>query len=205
MGLSGCLSEKDQDTSGFSDSPPVSSGNSAPTISGNPPAAIKVGEAYSFTPTASDPDGDTLTFSIQNEPNWAEFSTTTGRISGTPTLGNVGSYTSIQISVSDGQATTSMSSFSIDVTQVATASATLSWTAPIQNEDGSGLEDLAGFKIYYGKSSGNYSNSIRIDNPSVTTYLVENLSPDTYYFAATAFNASGVESRFSGEAIKALN
>jgi hypothetical protein len=39
----------------------------------------------------------------------------------------------------------------------------------------------------------------------MTTYVVENLSPDTYYFAATAFNESGVESRYSGEAVKTLN
>jgi hypothetical protein len=98
-----------------------------------------------------------------------------------------------------------MPSFAIEVTQVATASVTLSWTAPTQNEDGSALTDLAGFNIYYGKSSGSYSNTIRIDGSVTTTYVVENLSPDTYYFVATAFNESGIESRYSGEAVKTLN
>jgi hypothetical protein len=206
--LGGCLSDE-----GGSDFTPNdagtgntgNTGNRAPIISGSAPAAVKVGEAYSFTPSASDADGDPLTFSIENKPSWLEFNSSTGRISGTPTLGNVGTFSSIRISVSDGQASASLRGFSIDVTQVATASTTLSWTPPTLNEDGTTLVDLAGYKIYYGKSSGSYTNSIRVDNPTVTTYLVENLSPDTYYFAATAFNASGVESRYSGEAVKTLN
>ena len=65
--------------------------------------------------------------------------------------------------------------------------------------------DLAGYKIYYGVSQGSYSTSIRIDNPGIATFVVENLTPTTYYFVATAFNASGVESAFSGEAIKVVN
>jgi hypothetical protein len=208
LGLSGCLSGGgDDDGGGFTSPPPPTPppSNTAPVISGTPPTAIKVDEAYSFTPSASDADGDKLTFSIANKPEWADFDTATGSISGTPTLGDVGSYAGIQISVSDGQATSSMSNFTIDVTQVATASTTLSWTAPTLNEDGSALTDLAGYRIYYGKSSRNYSNTIQIDDPGMTTYVVENLSPDTYYFAATAFNESGVESRYSGEAVKTLN
>jgi len=122
-----------------------------------------------------------------------------------PTLGDIGSSTNIRISVSDGQATVSMSGFAIDVTQTATASTTLSWTAPTENEDGTTLTDLAGYKIYYGKSSGNYFSSIHIDNPGITTYMIENLSPDTYFFAATAFNSAGVESRYSEEARRVLN
>lgn len=67
------------------------------------------------------------------------------------------------------------------------------------------MTDLAGYKIYYGKSSRSYTSQIRIDNPGVTTYVVDNLTPDTYYFAATASNASGIESSFSGEAVKTVN
>jgi hypothetical protein len=203
--LTGCLEKSDE--SGFTGLAPGSSGgaNSPPSISGNPPAGVKVGEAYSFTPTASDPDGDSLTFSIENAPNWATFDSGTGSLAGTPTLANVGDFSNIRITVSDGSATSSMSGFTIAVTQVALGSTTLSWSAPTQNEDGSTLTDLAGYKIYYGRASGDYSNEIRIDNPSVTTYLVDNLSPDTYFFAATALNSAGIESRFSGEAVKTID
>jgi hypothetical protein len=70
--LSGCLSGGgDDDGGGFASPPPTPPppSNAAPVISGTPPTAIKVDEAYSFTPSASDADGDKLTFSIQNQPS----------------------------------------------------------------------------------------------------------------------------------------
>lgn len=57
--------------------------NRAPVISGTPATSVTVGQAYLFQPTASDADGNTLTFSVQNRPAWATFSTATGRLSGT--------------------------------------------------------------------------------------------------------------------------
>lgn len=178
--------------------------NRAPSISGNPPSAVLVGEAFSFTPNASDPDGDDLTFSIENKPAWATFDTRTGTLSGTPTMANIGSVNGIRISVTDAQNSVSMPGFSVEVMQVGPVSTTLSWSAPIENEDGSALTDLAGYKLFYGRTSGEYTNVIRIDNPSVTTYVVENLAPATYYFAAKSFNTAGVESEFSGEVVRDL-
>ena len=202
--LGGCLNmgSKEESDGGSSPTPPS---NSAPTISGNPSGSVTIGNMYSFTPNASDPDGDPLTFSVANLPNWASFNANNGNVSGQPTLGDIGSYSSIRITVSDGQASTSMSGFTITVIQSGNSSVTLSWSAPTQNEDGSTLTDLAGYTIYYGGSSGNYSNEIRINNPSVTTYVVENLSPNTYYFVATAFDAGGTESRYSGEFVATVN
>ena len=168
---------------------------------------LLVGSACSdpvIEPVASDPDGDSLTFSIENKPDWASFETSDGEISGTPTLGDVGSYSNIRLSVSDGQLTAAMPVFTIEVTQVATASTTLTWTAPTLNEDGTTLTDLDGFIIYYGTSSRTYTNEIRIENESVNMLVVENLSPGTYFFAAKAFNLSGVESGFSGELVRTL-
>jgi len=164
-----------------------------------------MGEAYSFTPGASDPEGDTLTFSVQNMPLWATFESATGKLSGIPTLGDVGTYNGVTISVTDGPNSASLAAYSITVSQVSLGSATLSWTPPTQNDDGSTLTDLAGYKIYYGTNQGNYSTTIQINNPGIATYVVENLTPTTYYFVATAFNSSGVESAFSGEAIKVVN
>ena len=89
--------------------------NRAPTISGTPPSTAAAGTAYSFTPTASDPDGNTLTFAIANRPSWATFSSTTGRLTGTPTSTNVGTFSNIVISVSDGAASASLPAFAITV------------------------------------------------------------------------------------------
>lgn len=175
--------------------------NQAPVISGNPPQAVTVGSSYSFTPTASDPDGDTMTFSITNRPDWATFSNNTGTLSGTPTLGSAGTTLEIVISVSDGDLRASLSPFEVDVVQDSLGSVTLGWTPPTANGDGTTLNDLVAYKFYYGMQSGQYTSSVRVDNPGIASYVVQSLVPDTYYFAATVVNSLGVESRFSNEAI----
>ena len=91
---------------------------------------------------------------------------------------------------------------SIPVTSNQVGFATLSWTAPTQNTDGSPLTDLASYKIYYGDESGSYHTSIQISNNGMTVYVVKHLTSNTYYFVMTAINSSGVESNFSNEAIK---
>ena len=178
--------------------------NDPPSISGTPPGSVKVGELYSFIPNSSDPDGDILTFSIQNEPSWASFNSTTGRLSGTPSSADVGVYSGITISVSDGAESASLPQFSISVDQVSTGSATVSWTAPTRNTDGTALTDLAGYVIYYGTSSRNYTTQVPV-NMGTTTLVVDNLTPGTYYFAATAVNSSDIESQYSAEAIRLVN
>ena len=82
---------------------------------------------------------------------------------------------------------------------------TLSWTPPNQYEDGTPLNDLAAYKIYYGLSEGNYPNQIRIDNPGITTYVVDNLTANTYFFVSTSINSNDVESEFSNIAMKVVN
>jgi hypothetical protein len=79
-----------------------------------------------------------------------------------------------------------------------TNTATLSWQPPIDNTDGSTLTNLAGYKIYYGQSADNLSNVITLDNPGITSYMIENLSYGSkYYFAITAYDSDGLESNYS--------
>ncbi|PLX69722.1 MAG: hypothetical protein C0603_01960 [Denitrovibrio sp.] len=89
--------------------------NSPPTISGTPTAGIVYGNAYSFTPTSNDADGDGLTFSIANNPSWATLNPGTGALTGTPTAAESGYYPNIVISVTDGTDTTDLTAFSIGV------------------------------------------------------------------------------------------
>jgi Putative Ig domain len=179
--------------------------NTPPTISGNPPSQVNANSAYSFTPTASDANGDTLTFSITGQPSWASFNSSTGRLFGTPAAGDVGTYTNIRITVSDGSASATLGPFSITVQAVSLGSVTLDWIPPTENEDGSPLTDLAGYRIYWGTSSGSYPNSVTINNPGVTSYVVGNLAPGTYEFVATSFNSTGMESTYSNPATKVVN
>lgn len=176
----------------------------APTITGSPATTILEGNAYSFTPTASDADGDTLTFSVTNLPAWAGFNSSTGNVSGTPTASQIGTYSNIRISVSDRTANANLAPFDVQVVATATGSALLTWTPPTQNTDGTPLTDLAGYKIYWGVSQGTYPKSAIIDNPGITSYVVEQLTPATWYFALTAVNSAGAESAFSNGATKAV-
>ncbi len=78
-----------------------------------------------------------------------------------------------------------------------TGNVTLAWDAPTTNEDGSDLTDLAGYRVYYGTSSGSYTNSVNIGN--ITGATINSLSSGTWYFAITAYNSSGIESSYSTE------
>lgn len=85
-----------------------------------------------------------------------------------------------------------------------TGVATLSWTPPTTNADGTPLTDLAGFKVYYGTSSQNYTAVV--DNKMSTSFFFESpFSPGTVvYFSVTAYGVSGGESDFSNEVSKVL-
>lgn len=79
------------------------------------------------------------------------------------------------------------------------------WTPPTQNVDGSALTDLAGFRIYVGFESRNYSDVYDVDGPAQVQLDILNLEPGRlYYFSATAFTAAGLESRYSSEVTKTV-
>jgi hypothetical protein len=176
-----------------------------PTISGTPPTAVVVEQRYSFTPSASDADGDALVFHIQNKPDWMTFDATTGRLDGVAPPGSEGIYDNITVGVSDGILHSFLPPFTVEVTQFALGSVTLSWLPPSENTDGTPISDLAGFKIYYGLSDDSFPLSIFIDNPGITLYVVDNLVPNTYYFVATSINSAGVESNRSNVAMRIVN
>jgi hypothetical protein len=178
--------------------------NRAPTISGTPARSVNVGSTYSFRPTASDADGNTLTYSIANRPSWATFNTSTGLLSGTPSASYVGTYSNIIISVSDGRVSTSLAAFSISVVDVSNGGATLSWTPPTSNTDGTALTNLAGYRIAYGTSSTALTQTIQVANPGLSSYTLSNLSPGTYYFAVRAYTSSGTESNNSNVQVKTV-
>lgn len=178
--------------------------NGVPTIQGTPPGSVIVGQSYSFTPTASDPDGDPLTFSIANAPRWVAFNTSTGRLSGTPDSSQIGEYIDISLAVSDGEAQSTLGPFSISVNEIVNGSATLSWQPPTQRTDGSSLSNLAGYRILFGQAPGSYTDEVRLDNPGLTSYVVENLAEGTWYFVMTAFDSTGTESNATNAVSKTI-
>lgn len=174
-----------------------------PVISGTPATTVVEGQPYTFQPTATDPNGLRIVFSVTNLPSWATFNSTTGQISGTPAAGNVGTYANIVVTAYDGYFKGTLPAFNIVVQGPANtapppvsndAAATLNWTPPTVNTDGSALTDLAGYKIYYGTTSA-LGQSVTVANAGLTRYVVSGLTAQaTYYFAMTAYDSAGHES-----------
>jgi hypothetical protein len=86
--------------------------DTVPTISGAPPTTATVGLDYNFTPTATYAEA----FSIVNKPSWALFNTSNGILSGLPQQGDIGAYPGIVITATNSVGSTSLPTFSIEVT-----------------------------------------------------------------------------------------
>ena len=211
--LSGCVDYSSGSGTGSANSAATAATNTSspptapapPAISGTPVASVLGGNAYSFTPTITDPSGAALTFNVKNVPSWATFNSATGELSGTPTAADVGTYSNIAISVSDGTTSVSLPAFQIAVTEMANGSATLSWVAPTDNTDGTPLTNLAGYRIYSGTSVTAMTQVVQIANPGIVTYLVANLSPGTWYFSVRAYTSANVESGVSAVVSKTID
>jgi hypothetical protein len=79
------------------------------------------------------------------------------------------------------------------------AQAALTWSAPTTNTDGTAIKSLAGYKVSTGTTSGSYSQNVDVGN--VTSYTNSSLNDGTtYYFAVTAYDASGNTSGYSNQA-----
>ncbi len=178
--------------------------NRPPVISGSPATTVVAGNSYAFTPTASDPDGQALTFRVTGAPAWATFSTATGALRGTPGSGNVGRTDGIVITVSDGSSSASLPAFPITVVQVATGTATVTWTPPVQRTDGSALTNLAGYEVRYGLSAAVLDRTITLGNPGLTSYVVEGLASGTWYFGVVAMDGAGQASDLSAVRSKTI-
>ena len=167
-------------TSSNSTAPPPAANNS-PTIRGVPVTQVTQDQEYTFTPLASDPDGDPLGFSITNLPSWASFDANTSNLAGTPGDAHVGTTLSVTISVSDGTASVSLAPFDLEVRQIQLGSATVSWEVPSTNADGSALTDLAGYRVHYGTTSQNYTSVIDINDANANVLTVDDLEPGTWF------------------------
>jgi predicted phage tail protein len=81
----------------------------------------------------------------------------------------------------------------VDSSEVTPAEVTLAW-------DPNSEADLSGYRIHYGTSSGSYT-SVRDVGNELTCTVTGLTAGETYYFAATAYNTSGLESGYSNEVV----
>jgi len=103
-------------------------------------------------------------------------------------------------------------------------SVTVSWEDPTRNTDDSCINQLQGYILHYGTSSGSYSNSVdtqlsqgdisctqtAYDNacgaPAMTcSFVTDVLPPDTWYFAIQAYDQPGNVSGLSNEIVRVIN
>ena len=86
------------------------------------------------------------------------------------------------------------------------ADITLSWVAPAEREDGTpiSMAELAGYRVYYGTSAGNYTTQVDINNGSTMNVTLSGLATGTYYIVVTAIDVDGRESVYSQEAVQTI-
>ncbi len=112
-------------------------------------------------------------------------------IAGVGLLAGCGSGTSdSNAAASQAQATGSSGNLS-------SGTATLSWTAPLDNTDGSMLTDLAGYHVYYGTDPNNLKQFADVAGASQVVFTANNLTTGTWYFTISAYNTAGTESPYA--------
>jgi len=154
--------------------------NQAPVISGIPESSVTEDEFYTFTPEASDPEEDTLTFSVSNLPEWASFDTLSGTISGTPVTADIGYYDNITITVSDGELSGSLTEISIDVL-----------AAPVLIPENPLLSEVGGYSISMGTSIDSITDQGTLGISSDTISSVDLEASDTYYISVNVLDTDG--------------
>jgi hypothetical protein len=182
------------------------------SIFGTPTTSVAENRWYGFQSWATDTDGRGVTYSIKNKPAWASFDTRYGHLYGVPPAASVGTYSDIVISATDGISSASLPPFAITVTGTGvtgsgtgtTGSATVHWTPPTQNTNGSVLTNLAGYVINYGTNVNSLSSTVKVSNPGLTSYTIDGLAAGTYYFTVEAYNSAGETSSASSKVSKSV-
>lgn len=104
-----------------------------------------------------------------------------------------------------GPAATSTSTSNVPpASSVSTSSTTISWTAPVVRADMTplSLADIDGYRVYYGTSAGNYTNSIDVTDGTAVQVTLTNLPLGTYYIVVTTYDVGGRESAYSPVVIR---
>ncbi len=79
----------------------VAAVNDAPLLSGTPASSVLEGSTFSFTPTVVDSDSSSFNFTLSGAPAWLVINSTTGKLTGTPAVGDEGSYSGIVMTADD--------------------------------------------------------------------------------------------------------
>jgi hypothetical protein len=78
----------------------------------------------------------------------------------------------------------------------------LSWTAPVAREDEAPISmvEIAGFRIYYGTTPGDYQQTIDVNDAYIDEIALD-VPAGTYYLVMTTIDVDGRESTYSEEMV----
>ncbi|KPK96505.1 MAG: hypothetical protein AMJ95_13870, partial [Omnitrophica WOR_2 bacterium SM23_72] len=140
---------------GSGDTPPPPP-NTAPVLNSIGNKSVDENVTLTFSISATDADGDTLTYSANNLPSGASFNTSTRTFTWTPSYTQAGTYNNVTFSVNDGRGGTDSENITIIVNNVNRApvlsaignknvaeNSTLSFTVSATDADGDTLTYLA--------------------------------------------------------------
>ena len=76
----------------------------------------------------------------------------------------------------------------------------------MEREDGTPITmaEIAGYRVYYGTSKGNYTNNVDIADRTTMQATLSNLTTGTYYIVMTTYDMDGRESVFSPVVTKSI-
>jgi hypothetical protein len=75
----------------------------------------------------------------------------------------------------------------------------MTWSKVTQDIEDKDINNVAGYKIYIGKSTASYDLKVDIEGSENTSYEATRLVPGTYYLSMTSYLTSGLESELSEE------
>jgi hypothetical protein len=192
-------------TNGAAAAPPTAGSTSAAglQVAGPRLDAAIAGQRYEFLPEIGDVDTNSVVYTIENRPAWATFDAATGVLGGVPAASDVGSRQHVRITATAGGASATHE-FDLQVVATAAGVAEIALNAPLTRTDGSSLGNLAGYRIYYGKTATRLDHFVDVKDAGVAGAQVSGLTPGTWYFVATAYDASGFESEPTEVASKTI-
>jgi len=76
----------------------------------------------------------------------------------------------------------------------------VAWEAPHANVDGTNIDGLSGYRVFYGNLPSTYTEESMVDDPQAIELQLD-LAPGIYYVAMTAIAGDGTESDLSNEVL----
>jgi hypothetical protein len=99
---------------------------------------------------------------------------------------------------------TANASYTLTCSRAVRGSASLSWTAPTRNTDGSTLTNLSGFRLHYGTTAADLVQTVQIASATTTSHTMTSLADGTWHFGVRALTSGGAESALSNIVSKVI-